>query len=110
MCYYFSRRNLLRAGAEWLSGAGFFYLILTLAVLTFLILPLVYYRWGLIASEMSNDITYADAILYSIESTLGINRIGLYPVGYGKSVTIFQGALAWVGLGSFLWWLTRHLE
>jgi len=110
MRYYFSRRNLLRAGAEWLSGAGFFYLILTLAILTFFILPLVYYRWGLIASEVSNDITYADAILYSIESTLGINRIGLYPVGYGKSVTIFQGALAWVGLGSFLWWITRHFE
>jgi hypothetical protein len=109
MRYYFHNRSYFRAAAEWLSGDGFGYFIIGVFLMIFFVFPYIYYHWNLIASRLGN-ITFFDAINYSIESALGIGHDEFYAVGYGKILSIIEAALAWLGLGVFIWWLTRRLE
>ena len=74
--------------------------------------PTVYYEFDLITSQSQETvITVLDALLFSIKSALGIGHRELYTHGYaGEWVRIMEGALSWVGLGVFIWWVTRRLE
>lgn len=109
MRYYFHNKSYFRATAEWLSGSGFVYFIIGIFLTILLIFPYIYYHWNLVASRLGN-ITYPDAILYSIESALGIGHDEFYAIGYGRFLNIIEAALSWLGLGVFIWWLTRRLE
>lgn len=109
MRYYFHNRNYIRAAAEWLSGGGFIYFIISLFLMILFIFPYIYYHWNLVASRLGS-ITYPEAILYSIESSLGIGHDEFYAIGYGRFLNIVEAALSWLGLGVFIWWLTRRLE
>lgn len=109
MHYYFHSRSYVRAIAEWLSGTGFMYFIVGWFIMSLFIFPFIYYQWELITS-VQGEITYFDAILYSIESALNIGHAEFYAIGSGKSLGIIQAALSWLGLGVLLWWLTRRLE
>lgn len=109
MHYYFYKGNYFRAIAEWLAGNGFKYFIVGLFLMVFVIFPWIYYQWNLVASTQGN-ITYLDATLYSIEVALGIRHDEFYAVGHGRLLNIIEAALSWLGLGVFIWWLTRRLE
>ena len=74
-----------------------------------IIFPCLYYWLDLVTSKQGKFI-YSDAILYSIESALGIGHNEFYAVGFGKLLNIVEAALSWLGLGVFIWWLTRRLE
>lgn len=108
--YYFHKKSFFRTVAEWLSGIGFLYFILVVVLMILFIFPCIYYQFDLITSSIENKITYPDAILYSIESALGIDHGELYAVGCGRILNIIEAALSWLGLGMFIWWLTRRLE
>ena len=109
MHYYLHSRSYFRAVAEWLSGSGFMYFIGGLFLMVLFVFPCIYYRWELVI-PIQGSFTYSDAILYSIESALGIGHNGFYSVGGGKLLNIVEAALSWLGLGVFIWWLTRRLE
>lgn len=109
MHYYFRSRSYFRAIAEWLSGSGFMYFIVGLFLMILFVFPYIYHQWGLVTS-VQGKITYPDAILYSIESTLGIGHNEFYAVDGGKLLNIVEAALSWLGLGVFIWWLTKRLE
>jgi len=110
MHYYFHNRSYFRAIAAWLSGSGFIYFIVGVFLTILLIFPFIYYNWGLVISSMGNKITYSDTVLYSIESALNIGHREFYAVGIGKLLNIIEAALSWLGLGVFIWWVTRRLE
>lgn len=109
MHYYFHNRSYVRAIAEWLSGSGFMYFILGVFLMILFVFPPIYYWCGL-AARTQGEITYPDAMLYSVQSALGIAHDGFYSIGLGKLLTIIEAALSWLGLGVFVWWLTRRLE
>jgi len=109
MHYYFHKRNYFRAVTEWLSGGGFMYFIIGLFLIILFVFPYIYYQWNLVAS-VQGKIAYPDTILYSIKSVLGIGHDEFYAIGYGRLLNIIEAALAWLGLGVFIWWLTRCLE
>lgn len=109
MRYYFHRRNYFRAITEWLSGSGFMYFIIGLFLMILFVFPYIYYQWNLVAT-VQGKITYSDTILYSIESALGIGHNEIYPSGFGRLLNIIEAALSWLGLGVFIWWLTKRLE
>lgn len=109
MRYYFHNRSYFRAIAEWLSGSGFLYFIIVLFLMILVVFPYIYYQWDLITSAQGK-ITYFDTILYSIESAINIGHGEFYAVGSGKLLNIIEAALSWLGLGVFIWWLTRRLE
>jgi len=109
MHYYFHKRSYFRVVTEWLSGSGFMYFIIVLFPLILFVFPYIYYQWNLIV-PVQGKITYLDIILYSIESALGIGHDKLYAIGYGRLLNIFEATLSWLGLGVFIWWLTRRLE
>ena len=109
MHYYFHSRSYFRAMAEWLSGIGFMYFLVGCFVTILFIFPFIYYQWDLITSAQG-EITYPDAILYSIEAALNIGHSEFYAVGSGKLLNIIEAALSWLGLGVFIWWVTRRLE
>ncbi len=109
MRYYFHRRNYFRAITEWLSGSGFMYFIIGLFLMILFVFPYIYYQWNLVAT-VQGKITYSDTILYSIESALGIGHNEIYPIGFGRLLNIIEAALSWLGLGVFIWWLTKRLE
>ena len=110
MHYYFHSRNYFRSMAECLSGSGFMYFIVGIFLMILFGFPLVYYCCDIITSTVGEKITYPDAIIYSIESALGIDHGELYVVRYGKLLNIIEVALSWLGLGVFIWWLTKRLE
>lgn len=107
--YYFHSKRLLHAVAEWLSGTGFTYFITALFVMVTFVFPAIYYHWDLITSAQG-DIVYADAVLYSIRSSLSIGQDRLHLVGSGELLDVIERSLSWLGLGVFLWWLTKRLE
>lgn len=107
--YYFHSRSVLHAVAEWLSGAGFTYFITALFIMIVFVFPAIYYHWGLITSTQG-DIVYVDAVMYSIRSSLSIGLDRLRVVGNGEVLDVIQRSLSWLGLGVFLWWLTKRLE
>lgn len=109
MHYYFHSRSYFRAIAEWLSGIGFMYFIIALFLIVLFVFPYIYYQWDLITSAQGT-ITYPNAILYSFESALNIGHNEYYAVGVGKLLNIIEAALSWLGLGVFIWWITRRLE
>lgn len=109
MHYYFHRRSYLRSVIECLAGSGFAYIILLIFFLILVVFPCIYYHWDLVI-PIHSSITYLHAFLYSIESALGIGHNDLYAVGIGKLLNIIEAALSWLGLGVFIWWLTRRLE
>lgn len=109
MHYYFHRKSYFRAVTECLSGSGFMYFIIGLFLMILFVFPYIYYQWNLIV-PVQGKITYLDIILYSIESALGIGYDKFYAIGYGRLLNIFEAALSWLGLGVFIWWLTRRLE
>lgn len=109
MRHYFYKKRLLRALIEWLSGEGFLYFIIALFVLSLGVFPYVYYHLKLITS-VQGDIKYLDALLYSLQSSLNIGDANIYPIGYGRLLSIVQAGMSWMGLGIFLWWLTKRLE
>jgi len=109
MQYYLQSRCYFRAIEEWLSGSGFMYFIGGLFLMVLFVFPCIYYQWELVI-PIQGSFTYSDAILYSIESALGIGHNGFYSVGGGKLLNIVEAALSWLGLGVFIWWLTRRLE
>jgi hypothetical protein len=109
MHYYFHRGSYFRAVTEWLSGIGFKYFIAGLFLMILFVFPWIYYQWNLVASAQGK-ITYLNTILYSIESALGIGHDEFYAVGYGRLLNIIEATLSWLGLGVFIWWLTRRLE
>ena len=109
MHYYFHRKSYFRAVTEWLSGNGFMYFIIGLFLMISFVFPYIYYQWNLVAS-LQGKITYSDTILYSIESALGVGHKDFYAIGYGRLLNIIEAALSWLGLGMFIWWVTRRLE
>lgn len=109
MHYYFHRRSYLRAVIECLAGSGFKYFIIGLLLMILVIFPCIYY-YGDFVIPLKSSITYRDAFLYSIESALGIGHNEFYAIGFGKLLNIVEAALSWLGLGVFIWWLTRRLE
>ena len=109
MHYYFHSKSYFRAVTEWLSGSGFMYFIIGLFLMVLFVFPYIYYQWNLVVSAQGK-ITYLNAILYSIESALGIGHDEFYAIGYGRLLNIIEAALSWLGLGVFIWWLTRRLE
>ncbi len=107
--YYFLSGRYFRAMAEWLSGIGFIYFIVGWFVAILFIFPLIYHQGNLITS-VQDTVTYSGAVLYSIESTLNIGHSKCYAVGVGELLNIIEAALSWLGLGVFIWWITRRLE
>ena len=109
MRYYFYSKSYFRAIVEWLSGIGFLYFIIALFLMVLFVFPYIYYQWDLITSAQGT-ITYPNAILYSFESALNIGQNEYYAVGVGKLLNIIEAGLSWLGLGVFIWWITRRLE
>ena len=107
--YYFHSRNYLRAVAEWLSGVGFKYFVMGFFTKILLVFPFIYYWWNLVNSAQGK-ITYPDAVFYSIKTALNIERNEFITVGSGELLNVIETALSWLGLGVFLWWLTKRLE
>lgn len=107
--YYFHSKNYLGGILEWLAGSGFKYFILAMFVMILFVFPIIYYQWNLIIPVWSN-LTPSAAIIYSLESAIGAGHTGFYVVGSGKLLEILERALSWLGLGVFIWWLTRRLE
>ena len=107
--YYFRRRSYFHAVTEWLSGGGFMYFIIGLFLMISFVFPYIYYQWNLVA-PLQGKITYSATILYSIESALGVGHKDFYAIGYGRLLNIIEAALSWLGLGMFIWWVTRRLE
>lgn len=107
--YYFLRRSYFHAVTEWLSGGGFVYFIIGLFLMISFVFPYIYYQWNLVTS-LQGKITYSDTFLYSIESALGVGHKEFYAIGYGRILNIIEAALSWLGLGMFIWWVTRRLE
>lgn len=109
--YYFYKKHYSRAIIEWLSGDGFLYFIVLLFIMILIVFPLIYYQYALISSPSDNKVTYLDAIVYSVELALSIDHGGnISAIGYGKLLNITEASLSWLGLGIFIWWLTRRLE
>jgi len=73
------------------------------------VFPWVYYQLELVFSPQGR-IAYPEAVLYSIQSALIIDHVEPYAVGYGKLLDVVESALSWLGLGVFIWWLTRRLD
>jgi len=109
MHYHLHKRSYFHAIAEWLSGSGFMYFITGLFLMVLFVFPWVYYQWNLVISSQGT-ITYFDSIRYSIEAALNIGHNDYYAVGWGELLNIVEAALSWLGLGIFIWWLTRRLE
>jgi len=107
--YYLHSKSYFRAIAEWLSGIGFMYFIVSWFIGILFIFPFIYYQWDLVTSAQGK-ITYPDAILYSIESALNIAHSDSYAVGSGKLLNTLEAGLSWLGLGVFIWWVTSRLE
>ena len=107
--YYLHKGSYFRAVTEWLSGSGFNYFVMGLALMILFVFPYIYYQWNLVAS-VQGKITYLDTILYSIELALGIRHDEFYAIGYGRILNIIGASLSWLGLGVFIWWLTKRLE
>lgn len=109
MHYYYHNKKYFRALAEWLSGIGFIYFIVGWAITILFIFPFIYYQWDLII-KVDGDITYLDAIFYSIKSALNIGYREYHAIGLGNLIHILESALSWLGLGVFIWWITKQLE
>lgn len=109
MRYYFYKKQPIRALVEWLSGEGFVYFVIALFVLVFGLFPYIYYRFKLLGS-IQGDVTFWDTLLFSLQSALSVGDNTVYPIGHGRLVSFIQAALSWMGLGIFLWWLTKRLE
>lgn len=107
--YYFYRRNYLRAAAEWVSGIGFKYFVVGFFVAILLVLPWIYYWWDLVTLAQ-NKITFFDAVFYSTKTALNLDRSEFVATGSGALLNVVETALSWLGLGVFLWWLTKRLE
>jgi hypothetical protein len=107
--YYYHKRDYFRAVTEWLSGSGFNFFVIGLVLMILFVFPYIYYQWNLVAS-VQGKITYLDTMLYSIELALGIGNDEFYAIGYGRILNIIGASLSWLGLGVFIWWLTRRLE
>jgi len=108
--YHWYTNRYFRALVEWLSGKGFIYFVIILFVMVVFVFPFIYYYWKLIIPQSANNITYFHAVLYSVGRALGVEYQNMYPTNCGILVSLFESGLSWLGLGVFLWWLTKRLE
>lgn len=110
MHYYFHSKRLHRGIAEWLTGAGFWYLILLIFFMVFFGFPYIYYSCNLIVSPHGYP-TWFDAFLYSVETALIMGHDNFSAIGIsGSLLTVIETALSFFGLGVFVWWITKRLE
>lgn len=110
MHYYFHNNRFDRSILEWLTGRGFSWLLVFLFLLIICGFPYIYYSHSLLVSPQGN-ITIVDAVLYSIETALVMGHDNFSAVGiYGKLLAIIETALSFLGLGVFIWWITKRFE
>src|SRR3989344_3667827 len=108
--YYFHKGNVLRLIGVWLSGSGFRYILITFLLLAAFVFPAAYLFFDAITVP-EGVVTATDAVTYSLETALSVDH---YLVGQsgaiGTWLAIAEAFTSFLGLGAFIWWVTRRLE